>query len=120
MRREMICICCPRGCRLVAERENDNAEWEISGNQCPRGAAYAIQEITNPCRVVTAVVKTNSSQIMFLPVRTDKPYPREGIAQLLNTLYGMTVNVPVKRGDVLIHNVNGTDIDVIASESIEE
>ena len=120
MRKEMICICCPRGCRLVAEREDENANWEVSGNQCPRGAAYAIQEITNPCRVVTAVVKTNSSQILFLPVRTNKPYPRDGISQLLNTLYAMTVKVPVKRGDVILKNVNGTDIDVIASESIDE
>ena len=112
---EMICIVCPRGCHLRIDEQ-----MNVTGNACPRGAAYAIQELTNPCRVVTAVVKTNSSQIMFLPVRTDKPYPREGIAQLLNTLYGMTVNVPVRRGDVLIHNVNGTDIDVIASESIEE
>ena len=120
MRREMICICCPRGCRLVAEREDENANWEVSGNQCPRGAAYAIQEITNPCRVVTAVVKTNSRQIMFLPVRTDKPCPREDIARLLNTLYGMTVSVPVKRGDAVLQNANGMDINVIASESIEE
>ena len=120
MRREMICICCPRGCRLVAEREDENANWEVSGNQCPRGAAYAVQELTNPCRVVTAVVKTDSSEIMFLPVRTDRPCPRGEIAALLNKLYTITVNVPVRRGDVVAHDVNGTGIDVVASETIEK
>ena len=41
LKKQFLCICCPTGCRLTAERENETAPWRISGNRCPRGAAYA-------------------------------------------------------------------------------
>ena len=51
--KEMICIVCPRGCHL---KVNDNNE--VSGNFCPRGAKYAIEEITCPKRYITSTVRT--------------------------------------------------------------
>lgn len=120
MKKEMICICCPRGCRLTVERADENSEWNVTGNQCPRGVTYAIQEISNPCRTVTAVVRTNSLNVLFLPVRTDRPCPRGEVASLLNALYAMEVKVPVRRGDVILADFNGTGVNVVASETISE
>ena len=50
---KLICITCPLGCRLEAERGADG-ELLVSGNHCPRGARYAREELLAPKRVVTA------------------------------------------------------------------
>ena len=91
--------------------------WNISGNGCPRGVAYAQQELTDPRRVVTAVVRTDDPDGAMLPVRTDQPLPKKWIAPLLNRLYRMTVTLPVKGGDVLLSDVEGSGINVVASEN---
>jgi len=116
MKRNMICISCPRGCHLTVVCDNESVECTVSGNRCPRGEAYARQEMLNPCRVVTAVIRTNRNELLYLPVRTDKPLPKEHIDELLNMLYSMTVQLPVRRGDVIVADVAGTGINVIASE----
>ncbi len=115
MKKELICISCPQGCRLAAEPDGENCI--VSGNRCPRGAAYAQQELTDPRRVVTAVVKTDDPENPFIPVRTDKPFPRAGIPALLNRLYQMTVKTPVKCGDAVLENVENMQIRVIVTES---
>lgn len=117
MNKELICISCPQGCRLNAELNTGTGEYTVTGNRCPRGAAYARQELTDPRRVVTAVVKTDDTALPFIPVRTDKPFPRAGIPALLNRLYTMTVRTPVSCGDTLIENVDNTGIRVIVTES---
>ncbi len=103
MKKELICISCPQGCRLSAEIEGDN--FSVSGNRCPRGAVYARQEMTDPRRVVTAVMRTDDPDNPFIPVRTAKPYPKDEIPALLNKLYSMTVKTPIKRGDVIIDGI---------------
>lgn len=117
MNKKLICISCPQGCRLNAEFDSATGECTVTGNRCPRGAAYAKQELTDPRRVVTAVVRTGDSALPFIPVRTDKPFPRAGIPALLNRLYTMTVRTPVACGDTLIENVDNTGIRVIITES---
>lgn len=74
--------------------------------------------MTAPRRTVTAVMATGSAKQPFLAVRTDGTYPREQIPALLNRLYKMTVKLPVRRGDVVWENVDGSTINIIACESL--
>lgn len=115
--KNLICISCPRGCHLTAEKDV-NGEWQISGNMCPLGKKYAVQEMTDPRRVVTAVMKTDDPANPFVPVRTNRAYPKADIPALLNQLYKMEVKTPVALGDVVLSNANGTGIDVVIAESI--
>ena len=117
MIKELICISCPQGCHLSAEYETKPQEAKISGNRCPRGAAYAISELTDPRRTVTAVVPTTDSAHPVLPVRTSEPFPKAMIPQLLNQLYSIKAALPVSCGDVIIKDALGTGIDIIASEN---
>ena len=119
MKQNLICINCPRGCHLEVELPADG-EIAVSGNSCPRGVAYARQEITAPERVVTAVVPTDSQVRGFLPVRTSRAFPRGRIPELLNALYKRSVSAPVKRGDVVWANALDTGIDVIASATLKK
>lgn len=119
MKQELICINCPRGCHLQVEEDStQEGVFHVTGNACPRGAAYARQELTDPRRVVTAVVRCASVETPCLPVRTDKPFPKAAIPRLLNLLYGMTIGQPVKLGQIILPDVDGTGINVIATETI--
>ncbi|MBN1697709.1 MAG: DUF1667 domain-containing protein [Spirochaetales bacterium] len=119
MKKEMICISCPLGCRLVVSQDEDGSVG-VTGNQCPRGEVYGREEFSAPKRIVTATVKTKSLKNPYVPVKTDKPLLREHIRPLLRRLYGMTVGVPVSCGDILIHDVEGTGTNVVFTRSLGE
>ena len=119
MKQELICIRCPFGCRLSAEWNGNFENLKITGNQCPRGAAYARQELCDPRRIVTAVVVCNSKAQPYAPVRTDRELPKNLIAPLLNTLYRMRVDIPVKMGDIFIENFQDSNVNVIFSSTIK-
>lgn len=113
--KHLICISCPTGCRLTASGKTADGEWEITGNRCPRGVVYAQNELNDPRRIVTAVVRSDSEQQPYLPVRTDQPLPKRFIAPLLNRLYQMEVKIPVKCGGLLLADVENTGVNVIFS-----
>ena len=114
--KEIVCIACPIGCHLKAILQ-DNENITVSGNKCKRGEAYAKEEVVVPKRIVTAVVKTNSSKIPYLPVKVTGPIPKENIAELLNIIYKMEAELPVKSGDPLINDYNNLGIDVVFTRS---
>ena len=113
--KKLICISCPTGCRLSASRETADGEWKITGNRCPRGVAYAQNELHDPRRIVTAVVRSDSELLPCLPVRTDAALPKRFIASLLNRLYQTEVKIPVKCGELLLADIENTGVNVIFS-----
>ena len=60
--KELTCICCPMGCALNIEMEN-NEIVKISGNTCKRGDTYARAEIVRPVRMVTTIVKVENGKL---------------------------------------------------------
>jgi CxxC motif-containing protein len=117
--KEMTCICCPLGCTLQIEKiagSKDNDGYNISGNKCPRGKAYAIEEMTAPKRVVTSTVAIIGSTHPVIPVKTSTPIPKEKIFEVMQILSNLKVTSPVKAGDVLIANIANTDANLIATK----
>jgi CxxC motif-containing protein len=108
----LICINCPRGCELTVDRVND--EIKVSGHACPRGEAYAVEELTNPTRMVTGLVKVAGTR-KPLPVKTRVAIPKGKIAQVTNLLANTTVLAPKVIGDVIISDVCETGVDVIVT-----
>ena len=130
MRQELTCITCPMGCHLTIER-SDNAADEgvtVTGNRCPRGAAYAREELLAPKRTVTATCRLRrggagvSSEISGdprrVPCRTRAPFPKERVNELLTAIYELEVDLPVDRGEVLIKDALGLGIDVVATRTL--
>ena len=111
---ELICITCPRGCRLSVD-ENLN----VTGNNCPRGAIYAKAELTHPVRMVTATVKLVSETEMRLPVKTSKAIDKALMFKVVEELDKVEVKAPVHIGDVVIKNIFGTGVDILATKNIE-
>ena len=73
-KREIICICCPRGCHLQVDPEND---YNVTGNACPNGAAYGKEELTHPTRILTSTVRAEGGRYPRCPVKTAQAVPKE-------------------------------------------
>lgn len=112
--KELICITCPRGCRLSVD-ENLN----VTGNNCPRGAIYAKAELTNPVRVVTSSVAISNSNEVRLPVKTNKPVAKSLIFAVMDEIRKINVSAPVHIGDVIVPNVLGSGADLVATKDVE-
>ena len=115
--KELVCIGCPRGCQLKIEKNNRD-EWVVSGNTCKRGEAFAISEMTAPKRTICSVVKTAFPETPVLPVRVSADIPKERIFDVMAQLRTVTVTERIGRGDVVIPNVLGLGIDIIATSNI--
>ncbi len=117
---ELTCISCPLGCALSAER-GPGGELEVTGNRCPRGAAYAREELLSPKRTVTATCRVAGAAPggpRRIPCRTAAPFPRERVDELLAAIYALERPLPVVRGEALIEDALGTGIDVVATATI--
>ena len=113
--RELICICCPRGCHLTVD-ENLN----VTGNFCPRGVKYGQDEVTNPTRVVTSTVRIEGGELPLCPVKTDKAAPKGKIFEIMEEINHVHIEAPIHIGDVVIAGVAGTDVNVIATRNMEK
>ncbi len=116
--RSLVCISCPIGCRLTVV-EDPPGTIAVSGNKCARGEVYGREEMLSPKRVVTATVLTDSSTMRRLPVKTTAPLAKELIPGLLSGLYRMRVPLPVRCGQVILHDLEGSGIDLVATRSAE-
>ena len=110
-----ICINCPAGCHLEIEKEGEKIT--VTGNTCPRGIKYAQQELTDPRRVVTAVVFAEGKRHLCIPVKTTAPVPMDLIPELLQQLFATKAALPVEIGEVIIKDYKNTGIDVISASS---
>lgn len=114
MTKNLICIICPRGCSLTADINGDTVN--VSGNACPKGEKYAIDEITHPTRTVTSTVRVENRKNCMVSVKTASPIPKENIFDAMKLIRNAKVNAPVNIGDVILHDVYGTDI--IATKTV--
>ncbi len=111
-----ICIVCPIGCHLAVTQTGD--KLVVSGNMCKRGEQHAINEHTNPKRMITTTVSLQNGYIRRLPVISTAEIPREKMQQCLKTLYAVTVSTPIQRGDVIVPDICDTGVNIVASRSI--
>lgn len=118
MKHELTCIVCPRGCLIQLIKENE--DYICSGNQCKRGEVYAIQEVTEPRRMITTTVRIEGSKLKRLPVVSRSAIKKEIIFDIINELEKIIVNAPVSVNDVIVSNILDSGIDIIASRSIKK
>ena len=114
--KELTCIGCPRGCTLKIERDGDG--WSVTGNTCPRGDAYARKECTHPARTVTGTVRGTGGLLPVVSVRTAGEVPKERVLDVARALCRVHLTAPVQAGDMVIPDVLGTGVDVVATRSV--
>ncbi len=122
MKKELTCIICPMGCRLEADCETTEngalAIRSVTGNTCPRGERYARAELSYPERTVTSTVVLQGGRYRRLPVITSAPIPKDRIFDVMEEIRAVSVCAPVKIHDIIIENVCGLGVNIIASRSL--
>ncbi len=116
--KEFVCIRCPLGCNIAVKLENNRIE-SITGNTCPRGAEYVTKELTDPRRIVTSLVRLEGGELPVVSVKTAGDIPKDKIMECIRTLKAVTLKAPVRVGDVVVKNVCGSGVDVIATRNGE-
>ena len=116
-KRNLICIGCPMGCSLVVTMEHDEV-ISVEGDTCKRGAVYGRKEVTNPTRIVTSTVRVTGGSISVVSVKTREDIPKEKIFDCVKALKEVEVAAPVHIGDVVLRDVAGTGVDVVATKNV--
>lgn len=117
MKRDIICTICPRGCTVTVEGEAGNTTAQ--GYGCKRGLEYATAEFTSPVRILTTSVKVAGHNADLLPVRSQKPIPKEKLLDCMEVIKKASVKLPVNQYDVVVKNICDTGVDIVATKDIK-
>ena len=132
MTKNLICIACPRSCRLTVTIDTATDIIDVSGNSCPKGLTYGKQEVLCPMRTLTTTVRcrlflrredTDGREPAFarLPVKTECEIPLEEMTSMIEKIRTITASAPVRYGDCLAQLTaeNGMKIPILACASTE-
>ena len=117
----LTCIGCPLGCQIEVLMDDDKNIRLVTGNNCARGDKYARKEVTSPTRIVTSSVRVYGSKNgeRMVPLKTASDVPKGKMMEVIRALRGVSVPCPVRIGDVLMTDVAGTGVDVIATKDVD-
>ena len=127
VRREKIpltCIICPMGCSMEVEVETDASGAKkvisVKDNGCKRGEQYAAKELVNPTRTLTSTIKVLGGKLPLVPVKTAGEVPKKLLLQCMEVVRRASCKAPVKRGDILLYDLLGTGINIIACADVDK
>ncbi|HMM06520.1 MAG TPA: DUF1667 domain-containing protein [Clostridiales bacterium] len=115
--KHLTCIVCPMGCQLSATVEK-GVVTQVEGNQCPRGEKYAKAEVVNPVRILTTTVKVLHGDP--LPVKSAAALPKDKLFDCMAVLRNVTVKAPVPLGAVIVSDICGSGVDMVATAAVGE
>ena len=118
MKKEIICTICPRGCHIMVEGDGKNV-LSMNGYGCKRGQEYATAEYSTPVRILTTTVKMDGVEGDLLPVRSKKPLSKEKLFDCMEVIRRTVVKLPVERYDVIVKDICGTGIDIVATKDVK-
>lgn len=123
MRKELICVICPKGCQLQAAIQEGQAPTTVTdviGNLCDKGPEWARQEIVNPMRTIASSVLVEQGDFPLVSVRTDSPISLKSIFHVMREIKAVKLKAPVKIGEIVIKNVAGLPCNIIATRDVQK
>ncbi len=111
--KNLTCIVCPLGCRMTAEMDG-GCVLQLTGATCRRGESYARAELTDPQRTLTTTMRVIGAGLV--PVKSKGTLPKALIMDSMKVINATKVKAPVEAGDVVIHNILGTGVDIVATD----
>lgn len=120
----VTCVICPKGCGIKVDWElcDDGSKKVVGvfGNSCTRGLKYATAEVVHPERVLTSTVRLvndgdDGHSCELVPIRSASPIPKESLMAAMEEISKKTIrNSSVKMGDVVIEDIAGTGVAMVA------
>ena len=117
MKRVFTCIVCPNGCEVEAEYEGTKV-LSVTGNLCPKGKTYVTQELTDPRRTIASSVRVLGGELPLASVRLTAAIPKDMIFRAMQEIEKITLQAPVRIGDVVLSNLLGQDCNVIVTKNV--
>ena len=113
----LTCVLCPVGCELEVSGDG-SSDVQVIGNQCDKGIPFAVEEVLRPMRNLATSVPVRGTAATMVSVRLSGPVPREMLFPILAEIAKLRPELPVRRGQVLIADVLGAGVDVIATRTV--
>lgn len=104
----LICTVCPEGCILQVVKK----PFSVTGNRCAKGAEFARQELKNPKRSITSVVRAGNFTVS---VKTDGPVDKACISDVMASVKKIHISSPVYPGQIIAENIAGTGVNLVAT-----
>jgi CxxC motif-containing protein len=117
--REVICILCPVGCKIIAEMRGGEI-LSLRNAGCRRGIDYAEREIKSPVRDFFTTIMVKNGRLPVVSVRSTGPVPKSMLMRCASELANIVIPAPVKIGDVIVKNLMNLGVDIIATRDVEE
>lgn len=115
---ELTCIRCPIGCAITVTQDDEGKVTEIVGNSCQNGYLYAENEVTNPTRIVTSTVRVDGGVLPVVSVKTNGDIPKARMFDCMKEINRVHVRAPVSIGDVVLKDVLGLGVDIVATKNV--
>lgn len=112
---QLTCLNCPFRCKIDVEYDEDSI-FAIEGNNCERGFRFVLDSLNLPKRNLSVYVKVENSSVQKIKVTTSHPINRDLIPDLEDMLGKITLQAPVKPGDLVLANVLDSGVDIISTE----
>lgn len=120
--KDYTCVVCPNGCTIKITFEDVPGSKpvfiEAQGQRCPRGLAWAQQEIVDPMRNFSSSVLVQNGCMLECSVRLTKPVPLNKVFEIMAEIKKLTPTAPLTIGQVLLDKPAGMDTQVIVTKNI--
>ncbi|UCG68930.1 MAG: DUF1667 domain-containing protein [Thermoplasmata archaeon] len=116
---EITCIICPIGCKVVIHQKG-GIITKIEGHQCKKGIEYGKEELLDPKRTLTTSIIVKDGELPLVSVKSDRSIPKVRLFDVMDAISEIEVHAPVKIGDVLVENVVGLEVDIVATKNVRK
>ena len=113
----IVCVVCPISCAVLVEFEG-NGIIRTDHNQCKLALDYVADELFDPRRTLTTSLPVDGGTGPLVSVKTDRGIPKDRVLEAMRSISGLHVSAPVKIGDVIVADLLGTGIDLVATRNV--
>ncbi len=113
----IVCVVCPISCAVLVEFEG-NGIIRTDHAQCKLALDYVTDELFDPRRTLTTSLPVDGGAGPLVSVKTDRGLPKDRVLEAMQSISGLHVSAPVKIGDVVVANLLGTGIDLVATRNV--
>jgi CxxC motif-containing protein len=112
--RRFICIVCPACCEI----ETDGVE--VNGSGCPKGEAFARQEMVMPLRVITTTVRCQTHKgVRMLPVKTACPTPLSKVPDIMRQIKSLCLSEVPPIGSRIEAGTPAAPVELIVTGALD-
>ncbi|MFX0139937.1 MAG: DUF1667 domain-containing protein, partial [Candidatus Hodarchaeota archaeon] len=73
-----------------------------------------------PKRILTSTMRVKNGILPIIPVRSNVAIPKEKLFDSMSVINKTVIKAPIKMGDILINDILGLNIHIIASRDLEK